>query len=49
MKSDSIRISAVIPADPHAIYKAWMSGKGHEAMTGSGATVSAKTGGKFTA
>ena len=49
MKKDSIKVSAVIPADPAAIYAAWMSGKGHTAMTGSGATVTAKVGGKFTA
>ena len=49
MKTDSIRLSAVIPADPEAIYEAWMSSKGHGAMTGSGATVTAKVGGKFTA
>lgn len=49
MKSDSIRLSAVIPADPKVIYEAWMSGKGHGAMTGSGATVTARVGGKFTA
>ncbi len=49
MKKDSIKVSAVIPAEPRAIYDAWMSGKGHEAMTGSAATVTAKVGGKFTA
>lgn len=49
MKMDSIRMSAVIPADAKAIYEAWMSGKGHGAMTGSAATVTAKVGGKFTA
>jgi activator of HSP90 ATPase len=49
MKMDSIRMSAVIPADPKAIYEAWMSGKGHGEMTGSGAKVTAKIGGKFTA
>ena len=49
MKTDSIRVSAVIPADPKAIYEAWMSSKGHGAMTGSGATVTARVGGKFTA
>ncbi len=49
MKTDSIRMSAVIPADPKAIYEAWMSSKGHAAMTGSGAAVTAKVGGTFTA
>jgi activator of HSP90 ATPase len=49
VKKDSIKVSAVFPADPAVIYAAWMSGKGHTAMTGSGATVTAKVGGKFTA
>ncbi len=49
MKTDSIRMSTVIPADPGAVYRAWMSSKGHAAMTGSGARVSAKVGGRFTA
>ena len=49
MKTDSIRVSAVIPADPGAIYEAWMSSKGHGAMTGTNATVTARVGGKFTA
>jgi activator of HSP90 ATPase len=49
MKSDSIKVSAVIPAEPTVVYAAWMSSKGHEAMTGSGAKVTAKTGGTFSA
>ena len=28
MKTDSIKVSAVIPAEPEAVYKAWMSSKG---------------------
>ena len=49
MKKDSLRMSAVIAAAPRAIYDAWMSGKGHTAMTGSKASVTAKVGGKYTA
>jgi activator of HSP90 ATPase len=49
MKSESITVSAVVPAAPEAVYKAWMSGREHGAMTGSGATVVAKVGGKYTA
>jgi uncharacterized protein YndB with AHSA1/START domain len=49
VKTDSIRVSAVIPADPQAIYEAWMSSKGHAEMTGSSATVTARVGGRFTA
>jgi len=42
-------ISATIPASPRAIYDAWLSSKGHAALTGASAKVSAKVGGKFTA
>ncbi|MGA2480064.1 MAG: SRPBCC domain-containing protein, partial [Spirochaetia bacterium] len=49
MKFDSISTSAVIPAEPKAVYTAWMSSKGHSEMTGSGATVSARAGGAFSA
>ena len=49
MKKDSLRMSAVIGAEPKAIYDAWMSGKGHTAMTGSSASVTARVGGKFSA
>ena len=43
------KLSAVIPATPAEIYKAWLSTKGHTAMTGSAAKVDGKIGGKFTA
>jgi activator of HSP90 ATPase len=49
MKQDSIKASAVIPAEPQAVYDAWMSGKGHAAMTGNPAKVTAKVGGSFSA
>jgi activator of HSP90 ATPase len=49
MKHDSIRVSAVIPAEPRAVYDAWMSTKGHAAMTGNPAKVTAKVGGSFSA
>jgi activator of HSP90 ATPase len=42
-------LSAVIPATSAEIYKAWLSTKGHTAMTGSAAKVNGKIGGKFTA
>ena len=42
-------ISATIPATPKEIYGAWLSSKGHAAMTGSPARISAKPGGKFSA
>jgi len=49
MKSDSIKMSAVIPAEPKDVYAAWMSSSGHGAMTGSGARVTARVGGAFSA
>jgi activator of HSP90 ATPase len=49
MKLESMKVSAVIPAPPLAIYNAWLSSKGHSAMTGSAAKASARVGGGFTA
>ena len=46
---NGFKISAVIPATPSEIYKAWLSTKGHTLMTGSAAKVNGKTGGKFIA
>src|SRR5262249_46285739 len=43
------KISAIIPASASEIYEAWLSSKGHAAMTGSPAKVNGKVGGKFTA
>jgi len=42
-------LTAVIPAKPSEIYKAWLNTKGHAAMTGSVAKVQGKVGGKFSA
>jgi activator of HSP90 ATPase len=42
-------VSATIPATPKQVYDAWLSSKGHAAMTGSPARISAKSGGKFSA
>ena len=49
MKRTSFSVSAVIPASPDEVYRAWTSSKGHAAMTGSPATASARVGGAFTA
>jgi activator of HSP90 ATPase len=49
MMKNGFKVSAVIPATPSEIYKAWLSTKGHAAMTGSAAKVAGKVGGKFTA
>ena len=42
-------LSAVIPARASEIYKAWLSTKGHTAMTGSPAKMNGRIGGKFSA
>ncbi len=49
MKTDSIKVSAVIPAEPKAVYDAWMSSAGHASMTGSGAKIGARAGSAFSA
>jgi activator of HSP90 ATPase len=46
---NGFKLSAVIPAKPSEIYKAWLSSKGHSAMTGSAAKVTGRVGGKFSA
>jgi len=46
---NGFKISAILPATPAQLYKAWLSTKGHTLMTGSAARVSGKVGGKFTA
>jgi len=48
-KADSIKASAVIPAQPEAIYAAWLSSKGHTEMTGSAAKATARAGSRFSA
>ncbi len=47
--TESIQVSAVLPASPQRIYKAWLSGREHSAMTGGKATVDPKVGGRHTA
>jgi activator of HSP90 ATPase len=49
MKSESIKVSAVIPSTPQVIFKAWLSGSEHSAMTGSAAKSTARVGGAFSA
>ena len=41
--------SDVIPAEPRAVYDAWMSTAGHSAMTGAEAVVDPTIGGEFSA
>ncbi len=49
MKEESCTVSALIPASPETVYKAWLNGREHAAMTGSAATGTARVGGTFTA
>ena len=45
----SFEVSAVIPASPPAIYRAWLDSQGHTEMTGSPAQVSSEVGAAFSA
>ncbi len=47
--ANGFTLTAIIPVKPAEIYKAWLSTKGHSAMTGSPAKVDGKAGGKFSA
>jgi uncharacterized protein YndB with AHSA1/START domain len=49
MATDSLRQSVVLPASAERIYDAWMSSREHAAMTGGGASVEPRVGGKMTA
>ena len=42
-------VSAVIPATPEELYRAWLDSELHTAMTGGEAVVSAELGGEFSA
>ena len=45
----SMRTSLRLPVAPKALYKAWLSSRGHSAMTGGKAKASPRKGGRFTA
>ncbi|HCF56440.1 MAG TPA: hypothetical protein DFS52_00385, partial [Myxococcales bacterium] len=49
MTSDSIVVSALIPASPMRIYQAWLSSEEHAAFTGSPAHIDDRIGSAFTA
>ncbi len=49
MKTESIRVSSVIPASPEQVYAAWLDSREHSRMTGGKATVVARRGGRHTA
>ncbi len=46
---ESFKVSAVVPATPERIYRAWLASQEHSAMTSGKANVDPKVGGKFTA
>ncbi|MBI2165711.1 MAG: SRPBCC domain-containing protein [Chloroflexi bacterium] len=47
--TETIQVSAVIPASVERIYKAWLSSKEHGAFTGGSAEVDPRVDGEFTA
>ncbi len=49
MKTDSLRLTAVLPAAPATVQAAWLDGALHAAMTGAPATGEARVGARFTA
>lgn len=49
MATDSIQVSAVIPASPEDIYAAWLDSEAHSKMTGGAATIEPSVGGRHSA
>jgi hypothetical protein len=47
--TNGFKLRTTLPAAPRAIYRAWLSGSRHGAMTGAAATASGKRGDRFTA
>jgi uncharacterized protein YndB with AHSA1/START domain len=48
--SNGFKLSTVLPAEPRAVYRAWLDSKMHAAFTGGGVATSApRVGGAFTA
>jgi uncharacterized protein YndB with AHSA1/START domain len=48
--SNGFKLSTVLPAEPSAVYRAWLDSKTHAAFTGGGVATSApRVGGAFTA
>ncbi len=45
----SFEVSAMIPAAPGRVYRAWLNSEEHAAMTGGAAHISAEVGGSFDA
>lgn len=48
-ETDRIEMSFIVAAKPKAVMAAWLSSDEHTAMTGGGADVDARVGGRFTA
>jgi len=46
---ESFEVSAILPAQPEQVYRAWLDSAAHAAFTGSDAEVDARVGGRFTA
>jgi len=47
--TDSIRVSAIVPASPERVYRAWLDSREHSGITRSTATVEAWVGGRHSA
>ena len=47
--TDCIEMSWIVAARPKEVYDHWMGSEGHAAMTGGGAEIDARVGGRFTA
>jgi uncharacterized protein YndB with AHSA1/START domain len=46
--TDCVEMSWIVAARPKEVYDHWMSSEGHAAMTGGGARVDGRVGGRFT-
>lgn len=46
---DALRLSTVVPCPPDAVYRAWIDGEAHAAMTGAPAESDPRVGGRFNA
>jgi uncharacterized protein YndB with AHSA1/START domain len=49
MSTPDLDLDATFPSPPARVWEAWVSGAGHAAMTGAGASSDPKVGGAFTA
>jgi uncharacterized protein YndB with AHSA1/START domain len=49
MATESIHVTALIPASPRAVYDAWLSSEQHAEMTGGGARIDPRVGGEHRA